>query len=100
MKVSDYIIRGGVQGRERLRILSRVMRPTTMALLQRAGLRQGMTCLEAGCGGGDVAFDMACPVGPSGRVVGIDIDQKVLELAVAEAASQDLNNLEFRPMDI
>ena len=100
MKVSDYIIRGGVQGRERLRVLSRVMRPTTMALLHRAGLRTGMTCLEVGCGGGDVAFDTARTVGPSGRVVGTDIDQKVLELAIAEAAGQELSNIEFRLMDI
>ncbi len=100
MRISDYIIRGGIQGRERLRILSRVMRPTTVALLERAGLRPGMTCLEAGCGGGDVAFDMARKVGPSGRVVGIDIDQKVLDLATAEAAGQEISNIEFRRMDI
>jgi SAM-dependent methyltransferase len=91
MKVSDYIIRGGVQGRERLRVLSRVMRPTTMALLHRAGLRPGMTCLEVGCGGGDVAFDTVRAVGPSGRVVGT---------AIAEAAGQELSNIEFRLMDI
>lgn len=100
MKVSDYIIRGGVQGRERLRMLSRVMRPTSIALLHRAGLRPGMTCLEVGCGGGDVAFEMARTVGPSGRVVGTDIDQKVLDLAIAEAAGQELSNIEFRLMDI
>jgi SAM-dependent methyltransferase len=100
MKVSDYIIRGGVQGRERLRVLSRVMRPTTMALMHRAGLRPGMTCLEVGCGGGDVAFDIARTVGPSGRVVGTDIDQKVLDLAIAEAAGQELSTIEFRQMDI
>jgi len=100
MKVSDYIIRGGVQGRERLRVLSRVMRPTTMALLHRAGLRPGMTCLEVGCGGGDVAFDIARTVGPSGRVVGTDIDQNVLDLAIVEAAGQELSSIEFRRMDI
>ena len=27
-----YVIRGGIEGRERLRVLSRVMRPTTMSL--------------------------------------------------------------------
>jgi ubiquinone/menaquinone biosynthesis C-methylase UbiE len=59
-----------------------------------------MTCLDVGCGGGDVAFDMARTVGPAGRVVGIDIDQKVLELAAAEAAGQELSNIEFRCMDI
>jgi ubiquinone/menaquinone biosynthesis C-methylase UbiE len=59
-----------------------------------------MTCLEVGCGGGDVAFEMARTVGPSGRVVGTDIDQKVLDLAIAEAAGQELSNIEFRRMDI
>ena len=59
-----------------------------------------MNCLEVGCGGGDVAFDMARTVGPSGRVVGTDIDQTVLDLAIAEAAGQELRNIEFRLMDI
>jgi SAM-dependent methyltransferase len=59
-----------------------------------------MSCLEVGCGGGDVAFDIARTVGPSGRVVGTDIDQKVLELAIAEAADHELGNIEFRLMDI
>ncbi len=66
MKTSEYILRGGVEGRERLRILSRVMRPSS---LQRAGIRPGMACLEIGCGGGDLAFDMARMTGPSGTVV-------------------------------
>jgi ubiquinone/menaquinone biosynthesis C-methylase UbiE len=95
-----YIIRGGLQGRERLRIVSRVMRPGTMALLDRAGIQPGMTCLEAGCGGGDVAFDMARMVAPSGSVVATDIDETKLELARAEAAEQGLTNLEFRYSDI
>jgi len=37
----DYIIRGGTAGRERLRLLSRVMRPATLGLLDRAGIRPG-----------------------------------------------------------
>ena len=96
----DYIIRGGVEGRERLRILSRVMQPTTHGLLQPAGIRPGMACLEIGCGGGDLAFDMARMVGPGGRVVGTDIDLKKLELARQEATEQQLNNAEFRFADI
>jgi ubiquinone/menaquinone biosynthesis C-methylase UbiE len=65
MQKSDYVIRGGIEGRERLRILSRVMRPTTLDLLRRVGIRPGMACLEIGCGGGDLAFDMARMVGAS-----------------------------------
>jgi predicted O-methyltransferase YrrM len=100
MKKSDYIIRGGVEGRERLRVLSRVMRPTTVALLHRAGIQTAMACLEIGCGGGDVAFDIARMVGPTGRVVGTDIDEKKLELAAREAEEHQLPNIEFRFSDI
>ena len=100
MKTSEYILRGGVEGRERLRILSRIMRPTSLALLQRAGIRPGMACLEIGCGGGDLAFDMARMTGASGTVVGTDFDQKELDLAKNEAASLKLGNLEFRLADI
>jgi len=90
-----YIIRGGVAGRERLRILSRVMRPTSLALLQRAGLKAGMNVLEIGCGGGDLAFDIARIVGAGGRVLGTDIDQTKLDLAIREAAELNLTNIEF-----
>jgi SAM-dependent methyltransferase len=100
MKTSEYILRGGVAGRERLRILSRVMRPTSLALLQRAGIRPGMACLEIGCGGGDLAFDMARIVGSSGTVAGIDFDQQELDLAKNEAAVLKLDNLKFRLADI
>jgi SAM-dependent methyltransferase len=100
MKTSEYILRGGVAGRERLRTLSRVMRPSSLALLQRAGLRPGMACLEVGCGGGDLAFDMARIVGDAGQVVGTDFDETELGLAAKEAASQGLHNVAFRLADI
>ena len=56
-----YMIRGGIEGRERLRVLSRVMRPGTLSLFERAGIGAGMRCLDVGCGGGDVTFDLASP---------------------------------------
>ena len=46
-----YIIRGGLAGRERLRVLSRVMEPLTLELFARVGVRSGDRCLDAGCGG-------------------------------------------------
>src|SRR5262245_17790508 len=99
MSESTYIIRGGVAGRERLRLLSRVLRPTTLNLLDRGGVRPGMRVLDAGCGG-DVTLDLARLVGPTGRVVGIDIDATKLELARQEAATQNLTNVEFRHVGI
>jgi ubiquinone/menaquinone biosynthesis C-methylase UbiE len=96
----SYIIRGGIAGRERLRILSRVMRPTSLDLLQRAGLKPGMNVLEIGCGGGDLAFDIARIIGSPGRVLGTDIDQTKLDLAAREASEQGLSNVTFLLADI
>jgi SAM-dependent methyltransferase len=96
MERSDYVIRGGVEGRERLRILGRIMRPTTRALLDRVALREGMTCLDVGCGGGDVTLEIARIVGRTGRVLGIDMDETKIELARREAAESELAGVEFR----
>jgi ubiquinone/menaquinone biosynthesis C-methylase UbiE len=84
-----YIIRGGQEGRARLQVLSRVMQPTTLNLLNRAGLRSGMHCLEVGCGSGDVAFDLARMVGPDGRVVATDIADAVMAEGLASHAEVD-----------
>jgi SAM-dependent methyltransferase len=91
-----YLIRGGLEGRERLRVLGRVMRPTTLPLLDRAGVAVGMRCLDVGCGGGDVTFELASLVGPTGRAVGIDLDATKIELAHAHAEQLGVTNVEFR----
>lgn len=101
VSTGSYIIRGGIAGRNRLRILSRVMRPTSLALLERAGLTAGMKVLEIGCGGGDLAFDIARIVGrDGGRVLGTDIDQTKLDLAAREAAEHNLTNIGFQLANI
>ncbi len=94
-----YVIRGGVEGRERLRVLSRVMWPTTNALLARVGVHPTARCLDVGCGGGDVTKALAQLV-PEGSVVGVDLDETKLELARKEAADAGIANIEFRKEDV
>ena len=72
--VGAYAIAGGKEGKQRLDLLSDAMRATTLELLESAGLKTGDQCLDAGCGGGHVALEMARIVGPTGHVVGIDFD--------------------------
>ena len=100
MERDHYVIRGGVEGRDRLRILARVMRPTTLSLFDRVGIDMGMVCLDLGCGGGDVTLDLAGRVGPGGKVVGWDIDETKLGLARREAEEKGLGNLDFQLSDI
>ena len=71
----EYAIRGGIAGRERLRILARTLYAGTGALFDRLGVGAGLRCLDAGCGGGDVTLELARRVGPRGRVIGVDLDQ-------------------------
>jgi SAM-dependent methyltransferase len=100
MQRNLYLIRGGVEGRERLRILARVLRPTTLSLFDRVGIEARMACLDVGCGGGDVTLDLAALVGSEGRVVGWDIDEIKLELARREAEEKGFGNVEYRLSDI
>ncbi|HEX2528984.1 MAG TPA: methyltransferase domain-containing protein [Geminicoccus sp.] len=100
MEAGSYIIRGGLPGRERLRLLARVMRPATLALLARAGVHGGMDCLDVGCGGGDVTTELARLVGPAGKVTGIDFDPVKVEIAREESAAFGLHNLQFQVGDV
>jgi SAM-dependent methyltransferase len=100
MDKHHYLIRGGLEGRERLRVLGRVMRPTTMPLIERAGVTAGMRCLDVGCGGGDVTFDLASLVGITGSVVGVDVDATKIELAPCDAEREENGNVEFSVGDV
>lgn len=78
---SHYIISGGDSGAERLGVLSRTMQAGTLGVLSRAGLGRGMEVLDLGCGSGDMTVEIARLVGPTGRVTGIDMDDRALEHA-------------------
>src|SRR5437870_4636817 len=97
---THYVIRGGTEGRERLRILGRVMHASSMALLDRLGPRDGLACLDVGCGGGDATLELALRVAPHGKVVGVDIDETKLEIARHEAQQQGVANVVFQLSDI
>jgi SAM-dependent methyltransferase len=95
----SYAIEGGELGKRRLDLLAEVMRPSTLRLLRKVGLGPGQRCLDAGCGGGHVTRDLARIVGPTGKVVGIDFDPKVVELARAAAANEGFDNVELLVAD-
>lgn len=52
--------------------------------------------MDVGCGGGDVAVELARLVAPSGRVVAIDLDEVKIDIARGEAEAQHVSNVEFR----
>jgi SAM-dependent methyltransferase len=97
---STYRLRGGVAGRERLRVLSRVMEAMTGGLLERVGVGPGDRCLDVGCGGGDVTLALARRGAPDGAAVGVDIDEVKLQLARDEASDAGVDNVEYRAASV
>jgi SAM-dependent methyltransferase len=59
-----------------------------------------MDCVDVGCGGGQVTLEMASLVGPTGLVVGIDVDEVKLDLARQNAGERGLGNVEFRQLNV
>jgi len=59
-----------------------------------------MECLDLGCGGAEVTFELARLVGLSGRVVGVDMDDVKLDLARQDAAARGLTNVELRAANV
>src|SRR5688572_19012604 len=61
-----------------------------------ASLRPGETVLDLGSGAGFDAFLAARAVGPTGRVIGVDMTPEMLHTARANAAKSRTANVEFR----
>jgi SAM-dependent methyltransferase len=61
-----------------------------------AALDAGETVLDLGSGAGFDCFLAAEEVGPTGRVVGVDMTPEMIETARENAAESDTENVEFR----
>ena len=61
-----------------------------------ARLDEGEDVLDLGSGGGFDCFLAASEVGPSGRVVGVDMTPEMVETARENAVENDASNVEFR----
>jgi SAM-dependent methyltransferase len=96
---TGYAIAGGHAGKQRLDVLARVMAPATGWLLDCISVGEGDHCVDVGSGGGHVSRELARRVGENGSVLGIDLDQDLLDLAQADMTDDGLTNVEFRCAD-
>ena len=61
-----------------------------------AGLKTGETVLDLGSGGGIDVFLAAQKVGPTGKVIGVDMTQEMIGRARGIASKYDYANVEFK----
>ena len=73
--------------------------PVTDSLVDFAAPRAGETVLDVGCGCGAPTMEFARAVGPSGRVVGMDISGPMLAEGTARAKAAGVANVDWRQDD-
>ena len=93
---TDYLM--GVTDAEfqRLKLQATYLEPVTRRMIEQAGIGAGMRVLDIGCGMGDVSLMLAEAVGPSGRVVAIDREERAI--ANARARFAEHTTIEFLQM--
>ena len=79
-----YVHARDVAEYRRLRDQALMWQSATEAVLDRVGLKSGMSCLDVGSGPGAVMRLMADRIGPTGRVTGIEIDGALGAQALAD----------------
>jgi len=68
-------------------------------LIERSGIKPGMTVLDLGCGSGAFTPSVARAVGEQGKVYAVDIQPKMLqqlERKLAKPENQDIRNIELK----
>ena len=85
---------------QRLRAQAIVWEASTVRALEAIALRQGMNCLDVGCGPGEVMRLLGNRVGPTGHVTGLDIDAAIGEEALSLLTATAGHQFSFYPVDL
>lgn len=97
---ASYIIQGGSKGSDRLNVLANATWPTSREFLVRAGLRAGMSCLDVGCGNGEISVRLANLIGGYTSVLGVDRDSAKIHIARQKARELGLSQSRFEVCDV
>jgi len=79
-------------------VLDRQVEPLGLAAMDTLGPAAGEHILDIGCGCGQTSLDLAARVRPSGSVVGVDISQPMLDVALRRPRTKDLQ-VTFQKLD-
>ena len=83
----------------RLQRQSEELRPQSVALLDRIGLKPGQSAIDLGCGPRGILDLLSAAVSPGGSVTGLDADPAHIAMASQYAGEHDLANVEVMAGD-
>jgi SAM-dependent methyltransferase len=91
----EYLLADQPSELGRLQLQSRVWEPAGRQLLSKLGDRSGGRVLDVGCGALGWLRILSEWTGPSGQVVGTDIDERLLEAARSILEAEGITNVEL-----
>ncbi len=91
----EYLLANQPSELERLRLQSLVWEPTGRQLLSKLDGGSGRRALDVGCGAMGWLRILSEWVGPSGQVVGTDIDESLLDAARSFLEAEGISNVEL-----
>ncbi len=92
---SEYALGRTQREYARLARQSALLEPMTRRTFADAGIVPGMRVVDLGSGAGDVCMLLADMVGPSGSVVGLDLDVSAIAHARERVSAAGLHNVSF-----
>jgi SAM-dependent methyltransferase len=90
---AEYLLANQRSELERLQLQSHVWEPTGRQLLSKIGSGAGGRALDLGCGAMGWLRILSEWVGPSGQVVGTDIDERLLDAARSFLEAEGISNV-------
>src|SRR4051794_13907786 len=96
----DYALARTPAEYERLRAQARAWEAATGRLLDQVELALGASCLDAGCGPGETMRLMAQRVGPTGHVLGVDLDASMGAQTLSMLHDAGHRHCHFAPLDL
>jgi len=95
----QYVLATGADAVGRLNVLHKVYSPAGRETLIAAGIKEGMTVADFGCGPGAMSRLLGSLVGPSGSVMGIHLHAAQIEEARRLSAVEGVTNVRFAVAD-
>ena len=78
------------------RLVKSFQRQTQILVINKMQIKRGMNILDLGCGTGWGTLDIASKLEGTGKVIGLDLSEKMIEQAKQKLAKFTYDNVEFR----
>jgi ubiquinone/menaquinone biosynthesis C-methylase UbiE len=88
---------GGNKWADNIDFVESILVPMSNTLLEKIAAKNNDAVLDVGCGGGLTSIKLAEQVGEAGSVLGVDVSEPILAIAVKRGAG--ISNLEFQHAD-